>query len=201
MSDIIFFNKKELSGRDFRFLQEWMNLDSLCSKRKKESSNPQKPSISYIIRRKNAAGVPTEYQIWYRCKSIIGVKDTEIPREPIFGFLHKMDILMPNNFPFNDSNPIFTFITSVWHPNIRYSGSFKGHVDLTLNENGVITSLTDLVLQVESYLKYKIYHAENTFPYPEDQNVAEWVREEGEPNGWTSFDQNYSEKMDSVTSK
>ena len=186
------FNQKSLSGRDIRLLQEWKDLDILCCKRKIESSNPRKPSISYIIRRKNALGLPMEYQIWYRCKSIIGVKDTEIPREPIFGYLHKMDIMLPNNFPSADGNPILRFVTNVWHPNIRYSGSFKGHVSISFMENGVIASLTDLVLWVERCLKYNIYH-----PKTEDPNVAEWVREEGEPNGWTRFDQEYSEETDS----
>lgn len=183
------FNQKELSGRDARLLQEWRELDTLCSKRRASSPNPQKPSLSYIIRRKNIMSLPTEYEIWYRCKSIVGVKDSAVPREPIFGYLHKMSIVLPNNYPSADGNPIFTFRTDVWHPNIRYSGSFRGHVCLTIKEMGVLASLKDLVLRVERYLKYQLYHAQNTYPYPEDQNVAEWVREEGEPNGWTRFGQ------------
>ena len=190
MNDLINnFNQKELSGRDARLLQEWQQLDSLCNKRKLTSPNPRKPSISYIIRKKNIIGLPTEYEIWYRCKSIVGVKDTTIPREPIFGSLHKMSIQLPLSYPSADGNPIFTFRTNIWHPNIRYSGSFKGHVCLTIKEMGVLASLKDLVLRVERYLKYQLYHAQNTYPYPEDQNVAEWVREEGEPNGWTHFAQ------------
>ena len=59
---------------------------------------------------------------------------------------------------------------------------------------GVLASLKDLVLRVERYLKYQLYHAQNTYPYPEDQNVAEWVREEAEPNGWTRFGQDGSDK-------
>lgn len=187
------FNQKELSGRDARLWQEWKELDTLCCKRKETSANPRQPSISYIIRKKNAMGLPTEYEIWYRVKSIIGVKDTPVPREPVFGYLHKMSIVLPNNYPSADGNPIFTFLTNIWHPNIRYSGSFKGHVCLTIKEMGVLASLKDLVLRVESYLKYQLYHAENTYPYPEDQNVAEWVREEAEPNGWTRFGQSAPE--------
>ncbi len=183
------YNQKELSGRDARLWLEWKNLDSLCAKRKANSSNPREASLSYIIRRKNAMGLPTEYEIWYRVKSIVGVKEGPIPREPIFGYLHKMSIVLPNNYPSADGNPIFTFRTDIWHPNIRYSGSFKGHVCLTIKEMGVLASLKDLVLRVEQYLKYQLYHAQNTYPYPEDQNVAEWVREEGEPNGWTRFGQ------------
>lgn len=134
-------------------------------------------------------GLPIEYEIWYRVRSIVGVKDSPIPREPIFGNLHKMSIVLPNNYPAADGNPIFTFRTDVWHPNIRYSGSFKGHVCLTIKDMGVMASLKTLVLRVERYLKYQLYHAQNTYPYPEDQNVAEWVREEAEPNGWTRFAQ------------
>ena len=60
---------------------------------------------------------------------------------------------------------------------------------------GVLASLKDLVLRVEQYLKYQLYHAQNTYPYPEDQNVAEWVREEGEPNGWVRFGQDKPEPV------
>ena len=38
-----------------------------------------------------------------------------------------------------------------------------------------------------------MYNAQNTYPYPEDQGVAEWVREEGEPNGWVKFAQDQPE--------
>ena len=187
------FNQKELSGRDARLWKEWKELDTLCAKRKASAENPRKPSLSYIIRRRNVMGLPIEYEILYRVKSIIGVKDSPVPREPIFGYLHKMSIVLPNNYPSADGNPIFTFRSDIWHPNIRYSGSFKGHVCLTIKEMGVLASLKDLVLRVERYLKYQLYHAQNTYPYPEDQNVAEWVREEGEPNGWTRFGQDMTE--------
>lgn len=187
------FSQKELSGRDARLLQEWKELDALCSKRRASSPDIRKPSLSYIIRRKNATGLPTEYEIWYRVKSIVGVEDTEPPRKPIFGYLHKMSVVLPNNYPSADGNPVFTFITDIWHPNIRYTGSFKGHVCLTIKEMGVLASIKDLVLRVERYLKYQMYHAANTYPYPEDQSVAEWVREEGEPNDWVHFTQDKPE--------
>ena len=188
------FNQKEFSGREARLWQEWKDLDTLCNKRKAASPNPRKPSLSYVIRKRSFNGLPIEFEIWYRVKSIVGVKDMPAPREPIFGYLHKMSIVLPNNYPSADGNPIFTFRTDVWHPNIRYSGSFKGHVCLTIKEMGVLASLKDLVLRVERYLKYQLYHAQNTYPYPEDQTVAEWVREEGEPNGWTRFGQDMPEE-------
>lgn len=183
------YDLKKLSPRDACLWKEWKELDSFCQKRKDTSPNPREPSISYIIRKKNAMGLPTEYEIWYRVKSIVGVKGTTPPREPIFGYLHKMSIVLPNNYPSADGNPIFTFISDIWHPNIRFSGSFKGHVCLNSKDMGVMASLKTLVLRVEQYLKYQDYHAQNIYPYPEDQNVAEWVREEAEPNGWTRFAQ------------
>ena len=194
MSDIFDkYSLKELSGRDARLLLEWQELDSLCTRRRAESKDPRKPSIAYIIRRKNVIGLPTEYEIWYRCKSIVGVKGRIPPREPVFGYLHKMSIILPSNYPAADGNPEFKFRTEVWHPNIRFSGSFKGRVCLTINEMGVMASLKVLVLRVEQYLKYQLYHAKNTYPYPEDLKAAEWVREEGEPNGWVRFGQDMSE--------
>lgn len=186
---ILALQQQKLSGRDARILSEWTELDNLCAKRKKTSPNPRRPTMSYIVRRKNIAGLPVEIEVWFRCKSIIGVEDTEKPRKPIFGDLHKMSIVLPNNYPSADGNPIFTFLTDIWHPNIRNSGGFKGHVCLTIKEMGVMASIKDLVLRVERYLKYQMYHAQNTYPYPEDQGVAEWVREEGEPNGWVKFAQ------------
>lgn len=193
------FDPATLTGRDARLLQEWKELDAVCSKRRASSPDIRKPSLSYIIRRKNATGLPTEYEIWYRVKSIVGVEDTEPPRKPIFGYLHKMSVVLPNNYPSADGNPVFTFITDVWHPNIRYSGSFKGHVCLTIKEMGVLASIKDLVLRVERYLKYQMYHAANTYPYPEDQGVAEWVREEGEPNDWVHFTQDQPEATPTPT--
>ncbi len=52
-----------------------------------------------------------------------------------------------------------------------------------------MASIKDLVLRVEMYLKWQMYHAQNIYPYPEAQTVAEWVREEGEPNGFVRFGQ------------
>ena len=180
-------NPKELDGKNARLWQEWADIDALCTKRKDAAGLTRRPSISYIIRRKNIVGLPTKYEIVYRCKSIVGI--TEDTHEPIFGNEHKMLIELPNNYPAADGNPSFVFRTQVWHPNIRYAGSFQGRVCLTINEMGTLASLKDLIVRVERYLKYELYHAKNTYPYPEDQGVAEWVREEGEPNGWLRFSQ------------
>ena len=67
------FSQKELSGRDARLWKEWKELDTLCARRKAAAANPRRPSLSYIIRRKNVMGLPTEYEIWYRVKSQLPV--------------------------------------------------------------------------------------------------------------------------------
>lgn len=193
MNGIEKYSEKDYEGRDARLLREWREIEALCKKRKAASADPRRPSISYTIKKKNLEGIPIIYDIIYRCKSIVGVEDTQPPRKPIFGYMHKMRIELPLNYPSADGNPLFTFQTPVWHPNIRYAGDFKGKVCLTIKEMGVMASLTSLILRVEEYLKYKMYHAKNTYPYPEDQYVAEWVREEAEPNNWTHFDQNMPE--------
>ena len=195
------FNHKELGPRDSALLKEWELLDALCTKRRAQSSNPLAATIAYTIKKKNIAGLPVVYEIWYRVKSIVGVEDTPPPRKPIFGYLHKMLIKLPNNYPAADGNPIFTFETDIWHPNIRHSGDFKGHVCLTIKDMGVLASLKDLVLRVEKYLKYQSYHALNIYPFPEDLGVAEWVREEAEPNGWTKFAQDMPENNTPQKSK
>lgn len=180
------YNIKELSGRDARLLIEWEELDAFCRKNK---------HIAYTVRRRNPIGLPIEYQIYYYLTSIVGVEETEPPRKPVFGDLHMLLITLPNNYPAASGNPEFRFLTDdreclsvPWHPNIRYSGTFAGRVCLNSKEMGVRAKLRDLVKRVEQYLRYQIYHAENIYPYPEDQNVAEWVREEAIPNGWLSFE-------------
>jgi ubiquitin-protein ligase len=179
------YEQKELSGRDNRLLHEWKELDAFCAKNR---------HIAYIIRRINTMDLPVEYEIQYKLTSIVGVEDTEPPRKPIFANLHILQIELPNNYPAATGNPVFHFITTrknstiPWHPNIRYSGNFKGRVCLNIKEMGVMASLKTLVQRVEQYLRYELYHAQDAYPYPEDQNVAQWVREEAEPNNWLSIE-------------
>lgn len=192
------YNIKELSGRDARLLREWMDIDDFCERNK---------HIAYIIRRRcnDTLELPIEYEIHYKVTSIVGVEDTEAPRKPLFADLHIMQIYLPNNYPSATGNPEFQFLPTPkdghipWHPNIRYSGSFKGRVCLNIKEMGVMASLKVLIKRVEQYLRYQLYHAKNTHPYPEDQNVADWVCEEAEPNDWLRFDEqtrNFLEQTD-----
>lgn len=198
MKEIVDINENVLQGSDYRLWWEWKELDAYCARRKADRSDSTTP-ISYRIRRKNAKKIPVEYEIWYRVKSIIGVEGDPQPRKPIFGDLHKMNITLPDDYPWAKGNPVFTFLTKVWHPNIRYSGSDKGLVFLNWKnwkelKSGTLTSLKDLVLLMERYLKYDLYHAESTDSNYVDSDVAQWVHEEGEPNGWIRFGQDDHDK-------
>lgn len=198
MKKIAAINEDVLQGSDYRLWWEWKELDAYCSRRKADRHDSTTP-ISYRIRRKNAMGIPVEYEIWFRVKSIIGVEEGSQPRKPIFGDLHKMNITLPDDYPWAKGNPVLTFLTRVWHPNIRYSGSNKGLVLLNWKnwkelKSGTLTSLRDLVLLMERYLKYDLYHAESTDSNYEDSDVARWVHEEGEPNGWIRFGQDDHDK-------
>ena len=170
----------DLAKIGYKKVLGWKELDDLMEDRLRKSDNHGESSLSYNIIRKNVVGFPTEFEIIFRCKSIIGVEDMEKPRKPIFGYLHKMRILLPFNYPSADGNPIFTFITDIWHPNVRHAGPFKGHVCLARREMGVLISLKDMVLRIERLLMYYNFNLLN----PEDKEVAKWVMEEAVPNGW-----------------
>ena len=185
------FQREDISGQSKRLLFEWMEIDKLCHNNK---------HISYIVRRKNIEGLPIEYEIIYKVRSIIGVTEpiqvefesegktsTREVRKPVFGETHNLKISLPNNFPSARGNPQLNFISDTWHPNIRSSGMFKGRVCSNEKDLGVITTLASRILRIGQYLQYQLYHARDTYPYPEDTTVAEWVREEAEPMGWVNM--------------
>jgi len=168
-------------GKDARLFNEWEKIDE----RFKDDGQ-----VSYIIRKRNALDLPTEYDIYFNIKTITGVEEADEQglQKPIFEKKeHEMRITLPNNYP--GAEVLFTFRTPVWHPNIRYFGDFKGHVCLNQRDNGVFTSLVEYIDRVIHYLLYEDYHAINDYPYPEDLEVAKWVREQAEPQGWLQFKQ------------
>ena len=187
------WNGKALSGRDRRLLYEWQQLD------KRLQGHPE---ISYTVKQCNAQGLPTDYRISYRLRSICGVEaveqleDPEVDNPPLFADCFRLQLLLPAGYPRVDAPARFQFqtrdpagaaIAHPWHPNIRYFGPFAGRVCLNMPD-----SYTDLAWGVERiahYLRYDCYHAIAEPPYPEDPRVAAWVREQGEPNGWIYFDQ------------
>lgn len=183
----------KLKGRNRRLFYEWSKLHRHISAR---------TDIDYRISRTNRDGLPVGYLIEYRLTSICAVEQMDKLDEegavntPVFhhGFL--MSIELPEAYPCVDAGPQFQFLTAdlqgnpiehPWHPNIRYFGNFAGRVCLNMTD-----TYTDLIWGVERvahYLRYDLYNAVPEPPYPEDVRVAEWVRRQGEPNGWIFFDQ------------
>jgi hypothetical protein len=185
------FKTAELSPRGKKLLKEWKKIDDLC-----EHSDV----IKYIVRKRNREGLPVDYEIIYHVKSIVGVEDPKEEaldisgektvknvRKPVYGYEHHLSINLPNNYPSAfGGNPEFKMITDTWHPNIRATGKFKGRICLNDKDLGVVIGLNQRILRVGKYLQYQTYWATDSYPWPEDQAVAEWIREEAEPAGWVN---------------
>lgn len=185
------FRKAELSPRGRKLLKEWKKIDYLC-----ENSDV----IKYIVRKRNREGLPVEYEIIYGVRSIVGVEEpreetitvagesvTKALRRPVFGNEHHLSINLPNNYPGAfGGNPEFVMISDTWHPNIRATGKFKGRICLNDRDLGVAIGLDERILRVGKYLQYQTYWANDSYPWPEDQAVAEWIRDEAEPAGWVN---------------
>ena len=186
MREVDQYKDKHYIGRNARLLNEWIAIDERYM---------HHPEVSYIIRKRNAEGLPVVYEIIFNIKSFCGVSepDEQGLQHPLLHDEFVMRINIPNNYPSIDSKLEFKFLTKThtgieiahpWHPNIRYFGDFAGLVCLNTNACGSYTDLAFYINRVISYLKYEKYHALNTPPYPQDNKVAEWVLEQGEPQHW-----------------
>ncbi len=179
-----------LNGRGRRRLREWQELSALSN---------DDPTISIEPIKLNSSGVPVEYIVTFALASIIGVEGDFEPgnlaaiNRPRFGRGFSMKIILPDGYPSIDAPAIFRFTPDnnganmPWHPNIAYYGDFAGRV--CLNPKDTASSLASGCKRAADYLRYDLYHADLTAPYPEDLRVAAWVREQGEPRGWIYFNQ------------
>ena len=177
-----------MNGRSKRLQNEWQMLEHGLDGRK---------DIRCRVLTTNEEGISNSYAIDYYIHSICGVTNIEqlgnfgIKNEPLFANHFTMHLILPTNYPQVDGAPILTFLTHdeqgkelphPWHPNIRYFGAFAGRV--CINMADTYASLLWAVQRIGAYLRYEIYHATMEPPYPEDLQVAAWVRNQGEPNGW-----------------
>lgn len=132
-------------------------------------------------------GIPLKYEVEFRIKSICGIDEEGTP---VFAERFLMDVEIPEKYPQADAPVLFRFKGDVrpWHPNIVYYGDMAGTV--CVNQLDTFADIAWAVERVALYLRYELYHAQHTPPFPVDLKVALWVREIGEPRGWVFFDQN-----------
>ena len=177
------FDNAKLSAQGKKLLKEWKKINDMCH---------DNDVINYIIRNRNREGLPVEYEIIFRLKSIVGIEETEEHkdkqiRKPIYGNEHHLSILLPNNYPSAmGGNPEFKMLTDTWHPNIRATGKFKGRICQNDKDLGIGVGLDERIVRVGKYLQFQMYWAHDSYPWPEDKTVAEWIREEAEPMGWVN---------------
>ncbi|UCH92830.1 MAG: hypothetical protein JSV88_21380 [Candidatus Aminicenantes bacterium] len=158
--------------RDKRLAKEHELIDELCNRSSK---------ISYEIT-KQFKGVPPEgYKIIYdNVKSIVGINQNS---SPIYGTHHEAEIIFPPAYPGADGAPKCRMLTDIWHPNVRSKDPAKGRICINAKALGAWHTLDMLAMHIGEMLQYKNYHAVNEEPWPEDPEVARWVREYAEPNG------------------
>lgn len=161
---------RKLDPLEQRLAREHMLVEALCQNH---------PGISYKLIHPDQLP-PRDYRVTFSgLSSIVNVDEDMLP---IFGELHMLEIHLPASYP--AEAPICYMVTETWHPNIQSeAGLYQGRICGNTEGFGAHFSLDDLILRIESMLKYEIYHAELRFPYPEDENVARWVREYAEPLG------------------
>jgi hypothetical protein len=123
-------------------------------------------------------GWPAEkYIVTYTCRGLARLADDGTPE---FSDHHQMKLELSSAFPANE--PSLLWMTDIWHPNI-------GHVTRHVCTNELATwypqkSLLDFVVGIGEMIQYKHYFARAEPPYPEDPEVAKWVREVAEPRHW-----------------
>lgn len=117
---------------------------------------------------------PEHYRVTFLCRGIVGINSS---RQPLYGDKHVVDVRCDESFPADV--PILTWITPIWHPNIRHLD--PKYVCVNKNEWLGGMGLDDLCRQMFEMVQYKNYHAESSPPFPLDREVAQWVLEYAEP--------------------
>lgn len=136
--------------------------------------------MSYTVQKRSREHPfpPVAYRVKYYVRGIVGIDDNKMP---LYGNEHELSILLPINFP--EQAAECKMLTDTWHPNINSDGPFKGAICTNHAGFGSLFFLDELVVRIGEFLQYQRYLAENKAPWPEDQKVAAWVIEFGEPNG------------------
>jgi len=163
--------------RDRKLAREYQRVQDLVERSSKISFK--------ILHETRSSKLPDKYEITYQLRSIVSINDDKSPN---YGRQHKLQITLPPNWPAADSPPDYYMQTEIWHPNIKSTDPYKGHVCINSKAIAIHEGLDDLILRVGELLQWKNYLAEDKPPYPEDLTVAEWVREYAEPKGIVSLE-------------
>lgn len=156
-----------------RLANEHLLLDRLCKgKNELEYKVLEPENLPPLAYRININGL----------RSIVGIDDEQMPQ---FGDQHQLDLQLTVNYPMEP--PVCYLSSKIWHPNIQSSpGPFEGRICGNTEGFGTYYTLDELVLRIMSMLAYETYHARMVQPFPEDEDVARWVREIAEPLGIVS---------------
>ena len=171
----------QVKGRQRRLLYEWEALRKGLADRN---------DIRLTVTAADSRGIPTAYQVDYYIKSICGIG---AGGRPLFADRFVMELTIPESYPEVVAPPGVRVVRThdvdqlPWHAEIRSHREMAGMV--CINRLNTFTDLVWGVERVADYLRYERYHAKQEPPYPEDLQVAQWVRQLGEPNGWIYFDQ------------
>ena len=132
---------------------------------------------------------PEEYIITFTCRGVAGIKPDNSPE---FADFHQVSMKLSSNFP--NQEPYLKWLTPIWHPNIEHKEPH--HVCTNNVQNWFSTkSLKDLVVSLGEMVQYRRYHAEWVAPFPLDKEVADWVINVAEPNGYLSQEKPVDERQ------
>jgi hypothetical protein len=161
---------KTMDPLERRLAIEHLELITLCQ---------EEPGISCKLTNQGSLP-PRDFRITFTDLPSIVCLDGDML--PVFGDTHVLEIHLPSGFPVEA--PVCYMASEIWHPNIQSEeGPYQGRICGNTEGFGAYYSLQELVLRIRAMLRYEIYHAGLKFPYPEDENVARWVREYAEPLG------------------
>ena len=125
---------------------------------------------------------PEKYLITFSCNGFAGIN---ADGSPICSNHHQVSIYLSRDYP--SVIPSLLWLTDIWHPNIDH----KEPRHVCTNDVQTFWAqkpLSELVLGLGEMVQYKRYHAQLKPPFPQDLDVARWVREVAEPKGWVRSD-------------
>ncbi len=137
------------------------------------------PDFSYRVLKYKVgeSDIPEIFEFTFNMRSFVGIQADDTP---IIGEKHVFTFDMGGKYPMQ--KPELLALTYVWHPNIKFYHT-KRSVCFNWDATGNVT-VFHILSMLYDMLRYDNYWAENEPPYPDDLEVALWVRKVGEPKGY-----------------